>query len=244
MSFLDRFRRRTPPSPGTPPAAGRAPDAEGPSIDQQRADAVAAAEATIHPGFVTRADASSWLVDVLQDDPATYPDLTPQAAVEITEAAWTRLAAAQAAWSDEGDYPHVRAAFEELEGRGVLARMNFACCQTCGHSEMDDERREDSRGYTFFHEQDSERLAPDGGDLYLAFGALRPDPSLDPDLLARSADGEEEARSVVVAASEERIAAEVVEALQRHGLTVDWDGTNRQRIRLPDLRWRKRLPAG
>ena len=125
-----------PPSPGTPPAAGRAPDAEGPSIDQQRADAVAAAEATIHPGFVTRADASSWLVDVLQDDPATYPDLTPQAAVEITEAAWTRLAAAQAAWSDEGDYPHVRAAFEELEGRGVLARMNFACCQTCGHSEI------------------------------------------------------------------------------------------------------------
>ncbi len=222
MGFLDRFRRRSTATSGTPPEPD--PETPRPSIEDQRDDAGALAAGQLGPGLCSREDAVSWLADVIEDDPESYPDLSARDAVEILAATWARLAAVQASWSDEGDYTRLRAAFDELDASGVVARMNFACCQTCGHSEIGDQSTGASRGYTFFHQQDAERLGPDGGDLYLAFGAFGPDQAL--------------------AGSEERVAAEVVDTLTRHGLGVEWDGTNQQRIRLPDLRWRKRLPVG
>lgn len=55
--------------------------------------------------------------------------------------------------------------------------------------------------------------------------------------------GDAGARSRVVAATDEGIAAEVVGALTRQGLAVQWDGTAERRIRVAPVDWRKRLPV-
>ncbi|WP_289231795.1 DUF6891 domain-containing protein [Barrientosiimonas endolithica] len=38
------------------------------------------------------------------------------------------------------DYDRLAAAFRQLEQEGVVARMNFTCCSSCGFTEIDDER--------------------------------------------------------------------------------------------------------
>jgi hypothetical protein len=72
-----------------------------------------------------------------------------------------------------------------------------------------------SRGYTFFHVQDTEH-AVGGESLYLSYGAAEND----------------QAASVA-------IGHEVVAALARHGLTPAWNGKPAHRIALP-LTWQRR----
>ena len=230
MGLLDRFRRR----PAEP--SGRTPQ-------EQRDDARDLASSLVDPGFLGRTDAIAAVTEMVEDDSDYYPDLSGAAAAEIAASMWDRRLAVEAEWSDEGDYERLLLAFGDLESRGVVARMNFTCCQTCGHEEIGDERADDSRGYTFFHQQDAEHLAPGASELFLAFGAFGPDPSLDADLLARSLAGEPEARSEVIDRSEERIANEVVDALTSRGLRVEWSGNADQRIQVVDVDWRKRLPV-
>jgi hypothetical protein len=108
---------------------------------------------------------------------------------------------------------------------GVVSGHDFTCCQTCGHDEIWDEiaaTREDGLevwGYTFYYMQDTER-AGEGRGLYLCYGAVE--------------DGEAPAL---------RVAHEVVDALQRHGLKTEWDGTHSKRIKV-HLDWKRRLPWG
>ena len=100
------------------------------------------------------------------------------------------------------------------------------------------------RGYVFFHQQDSERLAPGGSDLYLAFGGFRAATDVDPVLVERARAGDDEAKGEVVRASEVSYGREIVAALERQGLRVEWGGTGESRIQLLDLDWRRRVPAG
>jgi hypothetical protein len=72
-----------------------------------------------------------------------------------------------------------------------------------------------SRGYTFYHQQDTER-AVDGGGVLLTYGAT---------------GGTEEASL--------KIGHEVVAALKAAGLQPVWDGTVRKRIGVP-LEWQRR----
>ena len=236
MAFLRRLRRlssrRDRARPGERPA----------TVPEQRAAAAERVAELIRPGFLARAEAEAAAVDLVTDDDESYPDLTATDARTLAATAWDRLRAEQAASPGEGDYPRLRAAFDELEATGIVARMHFACCSTCGHHEIDDERSAASRGYTFFHAQDSERLGPDDSVLFLAFGSFVADRRLDPDLLAAAAAGDAGARSRVADASDEGIAADVVGALHRQGLAVEWNGTAGQRIQVAPLDWRKRLP--
>ena len=100
-----------------------------------------------------------------------------------------------------------------------MGRMDFTCCQTCGHAEIDDELgpAREERGYTFFHQQDTERIAD--GQLYLAYGAFGPE------------------------VTEEAIAGAVVERLRAEGLAVTWNGETTSRIEVAIGDWRKPLPA-
>jgi hypothetical protein len=129
---------------------------------------------------------------------------------------------AQASWPAETDYDRLDRAFGALgQEYNVVARHNFTCCQSCGHSEIWAEIREAQEhgpviGYTFYHEQDTES-AVDGGYLYLAYGAVE--------------DDEEATREV---------ARRIVRALEEAGLGVEWNGDLRQRILIPDLDWKKR----
>lgn len=144
----------------------------------------------------------------------------------IVEAEWQRRLAAQQTWPDQGDYARLAAAFDELEVTGVTARMNFACCQNCGHLEIADERRPEQDGYTFFHEQDADRVTD--GRLYLAFGSFT-------EVHAQSRED--------YAATEAAVGRRVVEAVRRQGLRVDWDGTNGARPVVAITSWHKYLPT-
>jgi hypothetical protein len=128
---------------------------------------------------------------------------------------------AKRAWPQVTDCDRLDVAFEELNERGILARHHWWCCQTCGHGAMPDERAAVlaaggvARGYAFYHVQDTE-AAVDGAGVCLAYGAFE--------------DGD---------APTLAIAHEVVDVLQKHGLTVRWDGSVKRRITV-DLVWQRR----
>jgi hypothetical protein len=104
--------------------------------------------------------------------------------------------------------------FDELNEHGITARMHFTCCSRCGHAEIGAEAAEGSRGYTFFHMQDTERVAG-GGDLWLNFGGFTQ--------------------------ATETVGSEVTEALTAAGFSVIWNNSPNTSIRITDLNWRKRL---
>ncbi len=60
---------------------------------------------------------------------------------------------------------NLREAFRTFRKNGYFARMNFWCCQTCGWSEVPDEK---SDKVVFFHNQDNDTLK-DNGYTYLAW---------------------------------------------------------------------------
>jgi hypothetical protein len=195
----------------------------------------------ILPGFHTRDDARQAVQEVLEED-------TPLNEAQIFAAVdevWAQRSAEQKTWQDEGDFSRLAAAFAELEDAGFVARMNFACCSTCGHGEIRDEARDKDIGYVFFHQQDAERLAEPDPVLYLAYGFLPPHPAIDKDVFALAREGDEQARvslAPVLNDLESKIGGQVVAALKRQGLSVEWggDASTRPAIRVSD--WRKRLP--
>jgi hypothetical protein len=140
----------------------------------------------------------------------------------ITAAELERHRRLQSSWVGPTDCDRLDQAFAELEGHGIVARQNFTCCQTCGHAEIWDEIAAASgerpvEGYTFYHMQDTESACW-GGHLYLAYGATA-----------------EEPEALV------NVARRIVRALERAGLTAEWDGNTSRRIGVR-LTWRRRRP--
>lgn len=129
----------------------------------------------------------------------------------------------QQTWLHETDCDKLDEAFAELDRCGIVARQNFSCCQSCGHTEIQDEilEAQDYRpiqGYVFFHQQDTEH-ATDNDRLYLAYGG--------------AIEGEIHALEV---------AQEVVATLRKAGLTVEWNGLIHKRIAVKMTWQRRRLP--
>ena len=57
-------------------------------------------------------------------------------------------------------------AFRELRAQRVFATVqNLACCQSCGHGELERAHR----SYVFFHQQDKDFYVKKGSYLYLAY---------------------------------------------------------------------------
>lgn len=228
------FRRQT---KATTPAPGAVADESEHVLDDE--EVLEYVTSTIWAGFIELDDAVTQVADYFGTDENRIAPL-----VRI---AWDRRAAELASGEGTGSYAALASAFDILETGGIIARMNFTCCQTCGHAEIADERGADAaHGYTFFHQQDSERLA--AGEVMLAFGAFRPAPGIDPDLLARAKAEDDSpqrqaARKKVWDISDPLVGEEIAAGLRAACLEVDWDGTRVTRIRvdLPD--WRKPLPA-
>jgi hypothetical protein len=112
-------------------------------------------------------------------------------------------------------------AFAGLEMKGIVARQNFTCCQTCGNAEIGDEikafaEKTEPKGYTYYHMQDTES-ACEYGSLYLAYGTVG---GTDDDAVA--------------------IGNTIRDTMQEHGLTVEWNGKLDQRICITGLDWKKR----
>lgn len=151
----------------------------------------------------------------LEEMSETDPPITRAQAREILAPMWRERVAEQANWGVT-DCDRLTEAFEALDRGGIVAREHFACCQRCGTTEIWDEAGPEHRGYVFFHMQDTETAGD--GVLYLAYGSRS---NLPEETIA--------------------IGHEVVQALQTHGFRTSWDGSERSRLRITDLEWRKRL---
>jgi hypothetical protein len=162
-------------------------------------------------------------VDLLFDDSHDVV-LLRNKAIQLTDELLAQHYETQKAWTHETDCDRLDEAFAELDRNGIIARQNFTCCQTCGHSEIGSEiddtmEHRPVSGYVFYHEQDTEHVA-EHNTLFLAYGSI---------------DGTED-NSVA-------IGHEVVAALKRAGLSVEWNGMIQKRICIRDIQWqRRRLP--
>ncbi|GAA1107213.1 hypothetical protein GCM10009630_00110 [Kribbella jejuensis] len=174
------------------------------------------------PGFMDRAEVIEAATEYVEGREL----LTGPQVEQLVDELWRQRLDEQKDWPERTDADKVAAAFAELDAAGIVARMNFTCCQTCGSTEIDDERPADrpSTGYVFFHSQDGERLADNPAHLFLAYGAFDiPEPEW--------LDG--------VTAIGNQVAA----VLRAHDLPVTWNGSSDQRIQVGPLNWQRRLPT-
>ncbi|MEU4608422.1 hypothetical protein AB0F43_36010 [Kribbella sp. NPDC023972] len=180
-------------------------------------------EAWIRPGFYERAEVVDYATDYRDDDELPVTD---EQLEQLVGELWQARLAEQESWPERTDADRLAAAFDELDTAGVIARMNFTCCQTCGTAEIADERPADrlSSGYVFFHQQDAETLVDDPAHLFLAYGPFEPERD-------RFAD------QVV------EVGRQVVAVLESHSLPVTWNGTAGARIQIGPITWLRRLPA-
>lgn len=108
-------------------------------------------------------------------------------------------------------------AFERLRKQGLLARMNFKCCQSCARAaltEMAVKKMEAGvpvSGYVYWHGQDDARLKRHG-EVFLAYGPL--------DSTGWGSIG----------LSAPVVGLMVVDALLAEGIRVEWDGDELKRI--------------
>lgn len=174
-------------------------------------------------GYDSRDEIIAAAVDMFDEDFDDKQELR-RLATRLTDSALAAHYTEQRTWACETDCDKLDEAFAELDRLGIVARQNFACCQTCGHTEIDYEigktvvhRR--VHGYVFFHGQDSEHVA-NNDSLYLAYGSVSCN---DDDSVA--------------------VGHEIVAVLKKHGLVVEWNGLIQKRIRIKDIRWqRRRVP--
>ncbi|MFD5536516.1 DUF6891 domain-containing protein [Streptomyces sp. NPDC127079] len=138
---------------------------------------------------------------------------------EVVERLWVERVAEQRAWHGLTDPDRLTRAFAALEREGIVARQDFACCRSCGLSEIGAEARDAdrTRGFVFFHHQGT-RGAAEGRGLSLYYGGF---------------DGS--------AGTTEAVGRAVVAALVDAGLSAVWDGKPDKAIELTPLTWHKRL---
>jgi hypothetical protein len=193
-------------------------------------------ENDVTAGFTGEAQLRSTLLERLEEHDMTQEALlaaldledgvsAPATGLELLTLAFDHLVARQrtqeASWPAVTDADRLTEAFALLEARGVLARMDFTCCSSCGHYEVADEVTPGTSpdGYAFFHQQDTEAMLT-GRGVHLAYGSFK---------------GDDDASAAAVART-------LVEVLETAGLEPEWDGSANSRVLVP-LHWRKRLPA-
>ncbi len=173
----------------------------------------------VHGGFTDFDEAVEALVETFDAGQDGKGGITTARATEIVTGVWSARLAEQEEWPEVTDADRVLAAFEALAEQDIVAEPHFACCRSCGLSEIGGYADEDSRGFVFFHQQDTDRAVA-GGGLMLAYGGFN-------DTVERTTE----------------VGHQVTAALTAAGLSVDWDGSPDRRIHVTPLEWRLRLAA-
>ncbi|MFD7335510.1 DUF6891 domain-containing protein [Streptomyces violascens] len=167
-------------------------------------------------GYATREELAELAEDYLVT--ADSRPVSPEQARELTDRMWLERVAEQAAWvEEETDPERITRAFAVLEAAGLTAREHFTCCRSCGQSEIGGAGAPGARGFVYFHSQSTDAAAA-GHGLTLHYGGF---------------DGSPDTTASV--------GREAVAALERCGLSVEWDGDPGQAITVTPLDWRKRL---
>lgn len=193
--------------------------------------------AMVRAGFTPLRDVVRASVDLLEPDAGVR---ARAAAVDAAYREWHQRVHEEESWADEGDHAKLAAAFDDLASAGVIARMNFACCNTCGNAEIADEVDDVDaipRGYTFFHGQEAERLGEVRSTLFLSFGTL-------PEHMVGwySGDTPVDQQPATRDEADRMVGRTVADAVARHGLPVSWDGDRAHKIEVAITDWRKKLP--
>lgn len=175
-------------------------------------------------GFESYDDIMQAVVDIYSD---TYPGenletFAEQSIREVLQAHYAR----QQGWIELTDCDRLNLVFEELNQRGVVARQDFACCNTCGFAEIWDEIEVVGRngkvltGFAFYHQQSTE-YAYDYGRLGIGYGST----IVGDETLTRD------------------IGKVLVEVLKLHGFTPEWTGDPAKQVILKQLNWKRRRPV-
>lgn len=112
-------------------------------------------------------------------------------------------------------------AFAYLRRKGIIARANFLCCQSCAGYDITKIAIEQVKagkkvnGCVFWHAQDEQDWKRKGS-MCLAFGSMD------------SWDHGE------IGLPSEIVGNKVIEALQKYNVPYEWDGSSRKRIRVMD----------
>lgn len=201
--------------PGWNTACGWRPVISGavPELDARtRQTAEERARLLIQCGYESRGEVARSVSEFF--DPAVRSVSVAQADA-VVAGLWQQRVAEQRSWPPVTDPDRLAAAFTELDADGITARMNFACCGNCGHTEIRGEAAPGARGYVFFHPQSTEHAAQ-GHGLGLSFGVF-------------TGSGVETPQ----------VAAEVARVLRRQELNVD--DTRDGLLEITPIDWRKRL---
>ncbi|WP_125778444.1 DUF6891 domain-containing protein [Antribacter gilvus] len=172
---------------------------------------------------------------------ADVSSATRTAAVRAAQEEWDQRVAEQAGWEDQGDYDKLAAAFADLESGGLVARMSFACCSSCGNAEIGGEVDPVGPvppGFVYFHSQDAARLAVAPSTLYLAYGAFHEALGIE-----TGPDGLTAEQQDSLAAATREVGRLVADAMAEHGLGVVWTDDPNDAVKVTVTDWRKRLPA-
>ena len=197
-------------------------------------DTLAFIDRSVRSGFRTRNEIIESVAEYADEAVLDQMDVIAAVDAMIEE---HRLEAST--WPAETDNDRLDRAFAQLDASGVIARQDFACCQSCGQAEIWDEVDEPAawRGYVFFHQQDTER-AVEGDGLYLGFGTSKHGIKTSILGLLRP-----RARPASPSGADEAIGREIVAALAASGLRARWDGSVATRILVEPFHWRRRSPG-
>ena len=170
-------------------------------------------------GFYSLPDVLEMLEDCYEDD-GDEEDADKQMLEEYAESEFQAKREAEATWPPVTDCTRLDAAFDDLNGMGIIALHNAGYTLSDGISDVAEVLAESDRdkvkGYCFYHEQDVER-AIDGHGLMLAYGDIED-----------TAEGK-------------LAVAELVKAeLEQQGFMVEWNGDPEVRIDLPRIVWQRR----
>jgi hypothetical protein len=168
-------------------------------------------------GFVPRGEIVENALEAFEEDD---PEQLEPVARQILEEEAALFEAEWKGWPRPTDNDRLDEAFEALAAAGIVARQDWTCCQTCGHAEIwgeieaEQERGAPVRGYTFYHQQDTES-AVGGSGLYLAYGAMEEEGLVE-------------------------VGEEIRRVLEGKGLRVRWNGSANARIWV-EMEWHRAM---
>ncbi|MFD3457297.1 DUF6891 domain-containing protein [Streptomyces sp. NPDC058691] len=183
--------------------------------EDERARLEARVRAALVGGYATRAELAELAEECLVS--GKRRPVSPEQARQLADRMWLERVEEQTRWPDETDPERLTRAFTALEAAGITARENFACCRSCGDSEIHAAAAPGARGFVYFHSQCTDSAAA-GRGLTLLYGGF---------------DGSPETAAAV--------GREVVAALEAAGLPAEWDGDPAEAVTVTPLDWRKRL---
>ena len=173
--------------------------------------------ALVNGAFVPEEEIPQIAIEGLADE-YDAESLEPYAAI-LTQEYLAEHEKDQESWPATTDCDRLDLAFEALERSGILCRQDYQCCLSCGYArisrELDEIGRDRFRGFTFYHQQDTNG-AVESGSIGLGYGSVADD----------------DAKSIA-------IGQEIVSAVREQGLKVDWIGSLDQRI-IVRLDWKRR----